>query len=149
LIVTSTSAHDKKVLDIMRVKPGCVICDVSRPLDIREEDALKRPDVLVIESGEIQLPGDDIQISCDMGTPDNVVYACLAETALLALEGRMESFTLSRHISYDRVREIYDIAKKHGAKLAAIRGHSGLISDSEIDLCREHATEALKTWRKT
>jgi predicted amino acid dehydrogenase len=149
LIVTSTSAHDKKVLDIMRVKPGCVICDVSRPLDIREEDALRRPDVLVIESGEIQLPGDDIQISCDMGTPDNVVYACLAETALLALEGRMESFTLSRHISYDRVREIYDIAKKHGAKLAAIRGHSGLISDSEIELCREHASEALKTWRKT
>ncbi|MEO5666836.1 MAG: dehydrogenase [Bdellovibrionota bacterium] len=147
LIVTSTSSHDKKVLDIMSVKPGCVICDVSRPLDIREEDALKRPDVLVIESGEIQLPGD-VQMSCDMGTPDTVVYACLAETALLALEGRFESFTLSRHISYERVREIYDIAKKHGARLAAIRGHSGLITDSEIELCREHALEALKTWRK-
>jgi predicted amino acid dehydrogenase len=147
LIVTSTSSHDKKVLDIMRVKPGCVICDVSRPLDIREEDALKRPDVLVIESGEIELPGE-VQISCDMGTPDTVVYACLAETALLALEGRFESFTLSRHISYERVREIYDIARKHGARLAAIRGHAGLITESEIALCREHALEALKTWRK-
>ena len=147
LIVTSTSAHDKKVLDIMSVKPGCVICDVSRPLDIREEDALKRPDVLVIESGEIELPGN-IEISCDMGTPDTVVYACLAETALLALEGRMESFTLSRHISYERVREIYDIAKKHGASLAAIRGHAGIITDAEIELCWEHAIKALKTWRQ-
>lgn len=147
LIVTSTSAQDKKVLDIMRVKPGCVICDVSRPLDISEEDAVKRPDVLVVESGEIELPGT-IAISCDLGTPDSVVYACLAETALLALEGRLESFTLSRYISYERVREIYDIAKKHGARLAAIRGHAGLISDAEIALCREHAVQTLETWRK-
>jgi predicted amino acid dehydrogenase len=145
LIITSTSSHDKKVLDIMRVKPGCVICDVSRPLDIREDDALKRPDVLIIESGEIELPGK-IEIDCDLGTPDTAVYACLAETAILSLEGRLEAFTLSRHISHHRVMEIYDMAKKHGAKLAAIRGHSGLITDSEIDLCRQHALRALENW---
>ena len=145
LIVTSTSAVDKKVLDIMSVKPGCVICDVSRPLDIRAEDAVRRPDVLVIESGEIELPGT-IKLSCDIGTPDTVVYACLAETALLALEGRMESFTLSRNISFNKVLEIYDIARKHGARLAAIRGHSGLITDREISLCREHAEKNLKNW---
>ncbi|MBP7845566.1 MAG: hypothetical protein KA116_12230 [Proteobacteria bacterium] len=146
LIVTSTSSIDKRVLDITQVKPGCVICDVSRPLDIRLEDALKRPDVLVIESGEIRLPGD-FHMSCDIGTPESVVYACLAETALLCLEGRMESFTLSRHIHYDKVRTIYDLAKKHGAQLAAIRGHSGLITDKEIALCREHAEKALKDWK--
>lgn len=147
LIVTSTSSHDKRVLDILAVKPGCVICDVSRPLDIREEDALKRPDVLVVESGEIQLPGN-FSMTCDIGTPDSVVYACLAETALLALEGRLESYTLSRNISYQKVREIYDLAKKHGAKLAHIRGHSGEITPKEIALCREHALKRLKTWEK-
>ncbi len=148
LIVTSTSSYDKKVLDIMAVKPGCVICDVSRPLDVSEEDAVKRPDVLVVESGEIELPGD-VKLDCDIGTPDDAVYACLAETALLALDGRFESFTLSKNINHRKVIEIYDIAKKHGAKLAAIRGHNGLITDQEIALCREHALKALETWKAT
>ena len=58
LIVTATSAAGNKVLDIMKVKPGCVITDVARPLDMSAEDVAKRPDVLVIESGEIELPGD-------------------------------------------------------------------------------------------
>ena len=58
VIVTATSGAGKRVLDIMGVKPGCVITDVARPLDLSAEDVAKRPDVLVIESGEIELPGD-------------------------------------------------------------------------------------------
>ena len=49
------------------VKPGCVICDVSRPFDIQEEDALKRPDVMVIASGEVQLPGNDGKVDLGLG----------------------------------------------------------------------------------
>ncbi len=58
VIVTATSGAGKRVLDIMDVKPGCVITDVARPLDLSAEDVAKRPDVLVVESGEIELPGD-------------------------------------------------------------------------------------------
>jgi predicted amino acid dehydrogenase len=143
LIVTSTSSIDERVLDIMKVKPGCVICDVSRPLAIGEAETIKRPDVLVIESGEVELPGN-VKLTCDIGLQESVVYACLAETALLALEGRMESFTLSRNIAFEKVQEIYDLAKKHGARLAKIRGHAGVITDQEIALCREHALRNLK-----
>jgi len=57
MVVTATSGAGKRILDIMKVKPGCVITDVARPLDIPAEDVARRPDVLVIESGEIQLPG--------------------------------------------------------------------------------------------
>jgi predicted amino acid dehydrogenase len=99
LIITTTSGAGKTILDIMKVKPGCVICDVSRPFDIKEEDAIKRPDVMVIASGEVQLPGA-VDIKIDLGLEGNVVYACLAETALLAMEHRFESFTLSRNINY-------------------------------------------------
>jgi predicted amino acid dehydrogenase len=45
LVITTTSARGKKVLDIEKVKPGCVICDVSRPFDISKEDAMTRPDI--------------------------------------------------------------------------------------------------------
>src|SRR4029077_12532345 len=58
LIVTATSAAGKRVLDIMAVKPGCVITDVARPLDLSAADVARRPDVLVVESGEIELPGE-------------------------------------------------------------------------------------------
>ena len=58
MIVTATSGAGKKILDIMKSKPGCVITDVARPLDIPASDVAKRPDVLVIESGEILLPGN-------------------------------------------------------------------------------------------
>jgi predicted amino acid dehydrogenase len=53
LIVTATSAFGQRVLDISRCKPGAVICDVARPPDIIEMEAALRPDVLVIESGEV------------------------------------------------------------------------------------------------
>jgi len=56
MIVTSTSGAGKKILDITKVKPGCVITDVARPLDLPPEEVAKRPDVLVIESGEIEFP---------------------------------------------------------------------------------------------
>lgn len=138
LIITSTSAQGEAVMDIEKVKPGCVICDVSRPFDISLEDAAKRPDVLVIASGEVELPGD-IKLTHTIGLPGTSVYACLAETALLALEGRFESFSISRDLQYDRVCEIDRIARKHGVKLSAIMGHAGEITEREIELCREHA----------
>ena len=58
MIVTATSGAGRKILDIMKVKPGCVITDVARPLDLPPEEVAKRPDVLVIESGEVELPGE-------------------------------------------------------------------------------------------
>ena len=47
MIVTATSAAGQKVLDVMALKPGCVITDVARPLDLSAEDVAKRPDVLL------------------------------------------------------------------------------------------------------
>lgn len=143
LIITTTSGQGKTVLDIMQVKPGCVICDVSRPFDIKEEDAIKRPDVLVIASGEVTLPGN-IDMNVDLGLEGNIVYACLAETAILAMEGKFESFTLSRNIDYEKVIEIDRLAQEHGVRLSQIMGHSGFITDAEFDLCKEHAEIKLK-----
>lgn len=140
MIVTATSGAGKKVLDIMKVKPGCVITDVARPLDLPPDEVAKRPDVLVIESGEIQLPGD-VKMK-NIGLPKGVVYACLAETIVLALEGRFENFTVGRAIEWEKVREIYQLGLKHGMKLAAISGVNGPFSDEDIERVRALALEA-------
>lgn len=140
MVVTATSGAGKKVLDIMKVKPGCVITDVARPLDLPPSEVAKRPDVLVIESGEIQLPGD-VQMK-NIGLPKGVAYACLAETIVLALEGRFENFTVGRAIEWEKVREIYKLGLKHGMKLAAISGVNGPFSDADIAQVRELALAA-------
>ena len=140
VIVTATSGAGKKILDITRVKPGCVITDVARPLDLSPEDVAKRPDVLVIESGEIELPGNPEMKS--IGLPKKVVYACLAETIVLALEGKYEIFTVGREIEWEKVREIYKMGLKHGMKLAAISGVNGVFSDADIFKVRDLALEA-------
>ena len=140
MIVTATSGAGKKVLDIMKVKPGCVITDVARPLDLPPEEVAKRPDVLVIESGEIELPGD-VKMK-NIGLPKGVAYACLAETIVLALEGRFENFTVGRAIEWEKVREIYKLGLKHGMRLAAISGVNGPFSDEDIARVRELALAA-------
>jgi len=84
VIATSGAQHS---LDIMRFKPGCVITDITRPMIFSKKDVAKRQDVLVITGGEIQLPGEAIEMK-DIALPHGVAYAGLAETIILALEGR-------------------------------------------------------------
>ncbi len=147
MIVTSTSGAGKKILDITKVKPGCVITDVARPLDLPPEEVAKRPDVLVIESGEIELP-TKVKGMKSIGLPPNVIYACLAETIVLALEGRFEVYTIGRDTEWPKVKEIYRLGLRHGMKLSAISGVGGVFTDADIAKVVELAKEARKTWKK-
>ena len=147
MIVTSTSGAGKKILDITKVKPGCVITDVARPLDLPPEEVAKRPDVLVIESGEIELP-TKVKGLKSIGLPQNVIYACLAETIVLALEGRFEVFTIGRDTEWEKVKEIYKLGLRHGMKLSAISGVGGVFSDEAIAKVVKLAKKARLTWQK-
>ena len=130
LIITTTSAVDP-VIDVSTLKPGCVVCDVARPPDIKPEEAAKRDDILVIESGEINLlPG--AELTYDIGLPPGTIYACLAETVLLALDRRFEHYTLGREIDPARVREIDAIGDKHGFTLAAVRSFGQVVEPARI-----------------
>src|SRR5574341_1220318 len=131
LIVTATSAFGQRVIDITQCKPGAVICDVARPCDIGEAEAALRPDVLVIESGEVLIPGD-VDFGYDIGLPPKTSYACLAETCLLAMEGRFEDYTLGRNIEIERVKEIYRLFKKHRFQLAGLRSFGKYLTDEDV-----------------
>jgi len=91
----------------------------------------------VIESGEVELPGD-VRMK-NIGLPNRVAYACLAETIVLALEGRYENFTVGRNISWPKVKEIYRLGLKHGMKLATISGVNGPYTDADFDRVRNAA----------
>jgi predicted amino acid dehydrogenase len=97
----------------------------------------------VIESGEIELPGNPEMKN--IGLPDKVAYACLAETIVLALEGRFEVFTIGRDIEWEKVKTIYKLGLKHGMKLAAISGVNGVFTDEDIARVKTLALEARTT----
>jgi hypothetical protein len=78
----------------------------------------------------------------DIGLPDGVAYACLAETVVLALEGRYETFTVGRNIEWPKVKEIYQLGLKHGMKLATISGVNGVYTDEDFARVREAALAA-------
>lgn len=142
LIVTATSAFGERVLDISRCKPGAVICDVALPSDISAEEAALRPDVLVVESGEVVIPGP-MDFGYDLGLPRGTAYACLAEAALLAMEGRFECYTLGRNIEMGRVKEMYHLFQKHGFQIAGLRSFGRYVTEEELAHKRELA-ELLK-----
>jgi predicted amino acid dehydrogenase len=142
LIVTATSAFGQRVLDVSQCKPGAVILDVALPPDISAEEAAVRPDVLVVESGEVLIPGP-VEFSFDIGLPPHVSYACLAEAALLAMEGRFECFTLGREVKPERVKEIYRLFRRHGFQIAPLRTFGRLLTDGLVAEKRALADELL------
>lgn len=131
LIITATTALSSDVLNIRTLRPGAVVCDVARPANVSEADAKQRPDILVIESGEIELPGNpDFGFEIDL--PPGIAYACLAETALLAMEGLFDDYTIGRTIETERVTHIHHLMHKHGFKLAHFRSFGHIITLEEI-----------------
>ncbi len=140
LIVTTTTALTGRVINIDKLKPGAVVCDVARPPDVRKEDAERRPDVLVIESGEIRLPGTP-DFGFDIDMPPGTAYACLSETVLLAMDGKFEDYTLGRNIEMERVKEMYRLMQKHGLELAGLRSFGHYITEEDIAEKRRLADE--------
>jgi predicted amino acid dehydrogenase len=140
LIIITTSALAGKVINVDKLKPGAVVCDAAHPPDIKEQDAARRPDVLVIESGEIRLPGDP-DFGFDIDMPAGTAYACLSETALLAMDGKFGDYTLGRNIEMARVKEMYRLMKKHGLELAGLRSFGRYVTDADIAEKRRLAAE--------
>ena len=78
----------------------------------------------------------------NIGLPDGVVYACMAETVVLALEGRYETFTVGRNIEWEKVKEIYRLGLRHGMRLATISGVNGVITATDLERVRRLALAA-------
>ncbi len=139
IVITVTSAMDA-VIEPEHLKPGCVVCDVARPRDVSERVHKERDDVLVIDGGIVEVPGAP-RWEFSIGLPDNLTLACVAETMLLALEGRLEPFTLGREIPPERILEIAAIAVKHGFRLGGLRSFEQVLSEERIRQVRERARQ--------
>lgn len=137
LIVAVTSSMEA-VIEPEHLRPGCVVCDVARPRDVSARIASNREDVLVIDGGMVDVPGQ-VDFHFDFGFPPGKAFACMAETMALALEGRFEDYTLGKQISRARVEEITAIAEKHGFRLSGFRSFERPVTEEMIERVRMKA----------
>jgi predicted amino acid dehydrogenase len=121
---------------------------VSLPHDVSRRVAAERPDVLVIEGGNLHVPGAfamervrEPGMPFDLGLPPGDALACMSETMVLALEGRRESYTLGRGIDLAKVREIDALAERAGFTLAGMRAFDTGVTPERIAATRAARAE--------
>ncbi len=144
VVITVTSAVDA-VIQPSDIKIGAVVCDVSRPRDVSTRVVKERNDVLVIEGGIVQVPGNmvckkpgrDEQFS--FGFPPGTAYACMSETMMLALDARYENFTLGKEVTVAQVDETERLAAKHGFQLSGFRSFEKEVSEDTITRVHSNA----------
>jgi acetylornithine/succinyldiaminopimelate/putrescine aminotransferase/predicted amino acid dehydrogenase len=128
LIVAASNTPEPLIYPEHLAAGPVVICDISLPSNVAEAVTLECPNVLVVKGGVVRLPLDhDFSIG---GVPlsHGHVYACMAETLLMGLEGSIAGSV--GPVTVEGVRRSMAMAHKHGFTLADIRANgaaSGLM----------------------
>jgi predicted amino acid dehydrogenase len=144
-IVIAVSSAVHAVIEPQHLKPGAVVLDVARPRDVSRQVEAQRDDVLVIEGGMVEVPGQ-VNFNFDFGFPPGKSFACMAETMALALEGRYEDYTIGKDLTLERVMEIGSIATRHGFRLSGFRSFERAVSPEQIADVRERAAQNIRQW---
>lgn len=137
VVITVTSAG-AALIEPEMLKRGAVVCDVARPRDVSIRVARERNDVLVIEGGVVEVPGE-VDFGFNFGFPPKMAYACMSETMALALEDRPEPFTVGKQVTPEQVREIQALATRHGFHLAGFRSFEKAVTPETIAAVRKAA----------
>jgi predicted amino acid dehydrogenase len=94
-----------------------LVVDVAVPGDADSSVAALAPRVKVISGGAVDLGIANASLVPQAPLPRGHLYACAAETIVLGLEGRRESFSVGA-IDLAQVEEILALATKHGFGLS-------------------------------
>ena len=140
IVITATSSGGG-IIQAEHLKPGAIVCDVAVPHDVCREVARLRPDVLVIEGGLVEVPGNP-NFNFDFGYPPGIALACMAETMVLTMEKRFDDFSIGRGLDFDKVDEIDRLAKRNGFRLAGFRAFDEPITTERIEQVKELRRES-------
>lgn len=146
VVIAVTSAVDC-IIEPEDLKPGSVVCDVARPRNVSQQVLETRNDVLVIEGGVVEVPGN-VEFGLNFGFPPKTSYACMAETMILALEKRYECFSLGRELSVEQIETIQQLARKHGFRLAGFRSFERAVTPQQIDTIKRNAEKVCEMRRQ-
>jgi len=115
LIITTTNNPSLKLRAEM-LKPGAVVYDLAQPPNTDYPSLWHSNRVLCVDGGLVEAPG--VGPRFDFGLPKGVIFACLAETILQALEGDFRHHIGS--VSLKHIGLITDWAKRAGFQPALV-----------------------------
>jgi len=141
VIVTATNSPTDLINPDI-VTPGVIICDISRPPNVNPNIKELRPDVLVIDGGIIEIPGRP-SLGWNFGLEKGLVYACIAETMMLALEHNYIDISLGTDLSIENILYFRELAKKHGFKLSQLRSFDRPITEKDWQVLLESRSKIL------
>ncbi len=130
LFATATSSGG--VIDASRLMPGSIVIDIALPRDAEPLDS-PRSDILVLDGGcvtaspQVKLGGESMNM-----TIKQQINGCLAETMVLALEGRAECFSIGRTLDPEKVTEIGRAAERHGFETLPLASYGERINPDLI-----------------
>ena len=116
LIVSATNAPSPVILPDHLADGDVIVCDVATPGDVDRAVARARPRTVLLAGGMVRAPLSQSIAIEGFDLAPGELYGCLAETILLGLSRRFESFSYGP-LRADRVREIRKLALSHGFEL--------------------------------
>ena len=125
VIITATNSAEPIVFPEHLGQGQVVICDLAVPADVSGEVAKQRPDVTVLRGGIVRLPENSGLTISGLPLPPGHLFACLAETALLGLEGHKGHFSFGP-ITREQVVRIANMADKHGYQMGQLQAGGGV-----------------------
>lgn len=131
LVVLLTSATDA-VLKSEHLKKGAWVLDDTQPRNTDPSLLTERPDVTVVDGGLVEMTG--MRMKGTIGLAKNLIYACLAETLLLSLNGHEGHFSMG-HPTAEQASMMLDLAVKHqefGFRLAPFRSFGKLLEPETL-----------------
>lgn len=94
------------------LNPNSILCNVVLPgCPTSKHTSIEN--ISVIDAGLIKLPHAE-NSALNIGLPKGIVFASMAETMLLTLEGKFISYSSGDNINPDKLEEIADISVRHG-----------------------------------
>jgi len=119
LIVTASNTAGPLIYPEHLSQNPVVICDISVPTDVSQEVYTQKPNAVIIHGGVVRLPRNKDFIIGGLPLDRGHVYACMAETLLMGLEG-VNSHGSFGPVKPEGVSRALAMAEKHGFELADI-----------------------------
>jgi acetylornithine/succinyldiaminopimelate/putrescine aminotransferase/predicted amino acid dehydrogenase len=112
IIFTATSAV-LPFISARHLRTRAIVCDVSRPFNIDPDLAVERPDLHLLYGGMARAPAGSSLRHFEREDEPNVVFACMAETMVLALCG-YQSNRLCGQLEVATIEELGRIGEELG-----------------------------------
>lgn len=91
IVIVATSAPGA-LIHSEHLRRNAIVYDITQPQNVSYNVVKERTDVTLIDGGLIKVP--NVNLNFKIGLPHGVVFACLAETMILAGANRFDNFSL-------------------------------------------------------